>query len=293
MAKIYIVPTRTAGLNNVKMVIFGMKHIAKKSGARYRLPESIFDFTPTKDGIGTNYIATEEIFDWSALRSYFIESCDELGDLIRLGNADYLEAAKSAFDDMKSSANIITSSEYSALSAFKPSLHLQSCIDTICAKIPSDSVGLQLRIERDWLEYAEKKGWKNGLKSQGREIVLDHCRIFQKIASSDLDIKNLYVCCDEDDLPVNRSQIEADALRFGLQLIFKSDFISPFLPRIKKSVIDFGVCLNLNTYIGTYRSTFSNILCINKSSIALSHANHYLFDVDSEKVEPRTDFGLI
>lgn len=291
MKPIYIAPRRTAGLNNLKMVIFGMMELAKRDNGGYFLPQQFFDFTPTEEGIGDQYLPAEDVFDLDALNRFFSASSDQDGELKRLGNAEYLDAAKAAIAADAGESGISRNQTAQAFASFLPAKPLQNAVDQIFFQLPRDTCALQLRIERDWQEYAVRKGWVDGGSAAGCEVVLNHRRIFDKIAATPHIPKNIFVCCDEEDLPVSKEEIINDAQTRGLNLIFKSTFKTPFQSRLQKSVIDFGVCLKLETYIGTPRSTFSNILCMAKATSSAGHPDHYVFDAKANVVRRRSDCG--
>ncbi|WP_027488257.1 O-fucosyltransferase family protein [Allorhizobium undicola] len=287
----YIAPVRTAGLNNVKLVFFGMTHLASMSGGISTLPESIFDFTPTEEGIGDQYIPLCDVFDPALMSTQFALTHPRQGDFIRLGNADYIKAAQEAIDQEAGCSGIERSPVAKAFAAFAPTPALQGEIDRITNSLPPQVAAMQLRIERDWLAYAQRKGWRDGAVKGGCETVLNHYRIFDKIAASEEGITTIFACCDEDDLTIPPDVIRQDAKERGIDLIFKSDFVINCTSRLQRSVIDFGICLKLNKYVGTPRSTFSNILCMVKAFEISSAPEHYVFDAASEKIERRWDCG--
>ncbi|MGG7517873.1 hypothetical protein ACQ3G6_08315 [Allorhizobium undicola] len=289
----YTAPTRTAGLNNVKLVFFGMVQLATRSGGNYALPESIFDFTPTETGIGDQYIPLCDVFDIASLSTHFVLAHPPQTASIRCGNAEYIKAAQDAIDREAGRKGIERSPIAEMFAAFAPTAALQSEIDRITESLPAGAAAMQLRIERDWLAYAERKGWRDGVISGGSEAVLNHIRIFDKIAASDSGINTIFACCDEDDLTIPSKVVRMDAKERGIDLIFKSDFSINCVSRLQKSVIDFGLCLKLNQYVGTPRSTFSNILCMVKAFEISSSPEHYVFDAASEKIERRWDCGRI
>lgn len=291
MNKVYVAPRKTAGLNNLKMVMVGMSEVARRENEAFYFPQQVFDFTPTDDSIGSEYIPIEDVFSVESLVEHFKPALHANGQLVGLGNADYLSAAQSSIDQDVGQANIARNATARAFSAFIAAEPLQREIDRIAAALPDGTCALQLRIERDWQEYAVRKGWVDGDTSSGSEIVTNHLRIFDKISATDAISRTIFVCCDEDDLLISKDEITKDAEERGLTLIFKSSFNTPFQSRLQKCVIDFGVCLKLNNYIGTARSTFSNILCMVKAAEIDDNPYHYVFDAKSEKVERRTDCG--
>lgn len=291
MSGIYIAPRQTAGLNNLKMVIFGMTEMARKTNGKYCIPADVFDFTPTENGIGDSSIPISDLFDMEALLSFFSDSWEGEGECIRLGNAEYLQATKDVIQREAGKDDIAQNRTAMGFASFKPCSPLKQEIDGIIAQLPPSTCALQLRVERDWQEYAARKGWIDGTIAGNFEVVLNHRRIFEKIRATPSIPQNIFVCCDEEDLMTPKSQIKKDARDYNLDLIFKSDLNTASTSRLKKSIIDFEVCLGLGVYIGTRRSTFSNILCMVKAAAQAAHPEHYLYDTARENLETRDDFG--
>jgi hypothetical protein len=290
MGDVYSVPRKTAGLNNLKMAILGIKLIAAAKGGAYRLPEVLFDFTPTQDGIGDDYLPTEAVFDIEALTGFFADATTD-PETIRTSNSECLDIVKREIASELGMPGALHGETAKAFASFVPSVDLRAESARIASLLPADTVALQVRIERDWQEYVARKGWQAGTVSDGCEIILDHKRIFQKMAATDGLPKTVFACCDEDDLTVSHDQLRADARSVGFDLIFKSDFESPIIPRLMKSVVDFDVCLNLPFYVGLPRSTFSNTLCMVRAHQIDGHPLHFVFDAVSERCERRQDYG--
>lgn len=293
MKSFYVPPIRTAGLNNLKMVLVGVKEIARINGGDYGLPKKVFDFTPTVDSIGDGYLPIEEVFDRSSIASRFSDGEGSECERIGLSNQECLEAAGVRISLRRNAPKNATDEVALDYSSFKPCAELAEQARDIVRQLPGDGqvCALQLRIERDWQEYAARKGWVDGQEIGGVEVVLNHRRIFDKIMVTPDLPRTIYICSDEDDLPISHREIEKDARDRGLELVFKSFFRVDTESRLKKSVIDFAVCEQISFYVGTARSTFSNILCMVKAAEIGCDPFHYVFDACSNEVLRRTDFG--
>lgn len=291
MKHIYIPPSKTAGLNNIKLAMFGMKLLADKNKCGYYIGDKVFDFSPSPNGSGEEYLSIDQVFNVDKLFVAFPDSSPDEGKFVRLENKDYFVAGGAKLRAELGQPQIVKNETALVFSSFAPSENIQKEVDRIASFLPNDICALQLRIERDWQKYAKRKGWKDGERINGCHVVLNHLTILDKIQKSPEIPRYIYICSDEDDMIVDKSQLERDARNRGLSLIFKSDFKMNISSRVQKSVIDFGVCQKIYKYIGTPRSTFSNILCVVKAFDLGTHPEHYIFDAISDQVEKRFDFG--
>lgn len=282
-------PRKTAGLNNKKLVLLGLRRLAVKFKSQYCLPTHLFDFTPTKDGIGEEMVPIGEVFNEAEVRRAFPDATDGTPTK-QLTNQECIDAGQSAIREDRKTPDVARTQTARILASFLPSDELKAEANKILAALPKDICAVQLRIERDWKEHVTRKGWTEG-DNGGFEIVLDHQRIFDKIVANGDMPSNLYICCDEEDLEVSKQAIIEDAKWLGLNLIFKSDFETKLTSRLKKSVVDFEICLQIPKYVGLTSSTFSNLLCMVKGYQLQKPPLHYVYDAISEKVERRFDFG--
>lgn len=287
------------GLNNQKMILAGCFVLAREKGAKFRLPEHIVDFIPTTEGHRRDPLLFADIFDQEALRknipsSLIADNACEITEVLNWKNCfERGGQALGQFDDLaiRVAVNLVANTE------------LQNIADKVIEWLRLENAfALQLRIERDWQEYLVKKFGASNLIVGDQEITVDVDRIFGKVAkTSELSGRTaIWCCCDEDDLLVSKDALKAQAAKQGYKLYFKTDLPASIeLPqeRTKRSMVDFAICMGLDTYVGLSRSTFSNqLLLMNQLGKCSKGAKHYIYNNVGEDLLQRTllrDSGVI
>lgn len=276
--KIYSVADIPSGLNNQKLVLIGLCHIAIEDGAKVKLPLRIVDFSPRPKFIRKQfpdgYLAFNDVFDLKQLHSALYEN-DLFCEHPATFNVDFHTAFRVGVTAVRAIRGSCQKQSLASdlLIALRPAPHLTELASFMWSEIKGlqHLVGVQLRIERDWVEYLERKGDFNTPRTPAE--------IF-RIMTDKFRGANLLLCCDEDDLLVSKSSILESAHNFGFQAFFKSDLkASHLLPnsRLQRSVIEFDICLKLSQYVGLSRSTFSNMLAL-YHYCANVDALHYQYD---------------
>jgi hypothetical protein len=172
----------------------------------------------------------------------------------------------------------------------------------LLAKLAGDVFGhfgiatvAQFRIEADWRHYAEKELRPH---CEGLEDYLPPFeRIVKKIVNTLPDATRIYVACDEAALPVPTTVMrEACRSRFGVELVWKSDLLTPFekaLPTpLELSLLDFEMALRAPRFVGITRSSFSNMVTFEKYSLTGRPVEeHYIYNTDSDRLALRVDNG--
>lgn len=153
----------------------------------------------------------------------------------------------------------------------------------------------QLRIEHDWLSYS------SSLKD--KDIQEDYSPSFQeimeKIANARIDgAQNIYVVCDEANLPVSKEEIRQTVLgRHGINLVWKSDILNATelsqLSSLDLSVIDFEISVRAPIFIGTSLSTFSNLAAFEAfCRTGMQRPGQYLYNARGQHLVRRFDCGV-
>ncbi len=159
------------------------------------------------------------------------------------------------------------------------------------------SVVSQLRIEKDWLDVAKVYG--EHYPEKRNDYALTFYDIMLKTTQS-LDVvgRQIYVVCDEANLPVPKEEIRATTLKkFGVFLVWKSDFLSAEelagLSLLELSILDFEMAVRAPTFIGTSISTFSNLACFEAfCRTGKPTTEHYVYNCPGEGLLRRYDFGV-
>lgn len=296
---VYGITPITSGLNNQRIALLGLIGIAYLEGAKVALPKELVDYTPLpseKKLAENTAIPIGDVLDEAYLRrglsSYGILSDEEPTEILshdecfKQGNI-FLPLIFEGGEDAKILASF--------LSHCRGSAELRDLAQQALALAGNQKpVMLQLRIERDWCDYLAKRQ----KRTDGGETTTDPRRIFGKISRTPelRDHSVVLACCDEDDLLQDQTDLKNDARDFGLTLIFKSDIEkhTSFPPsRLKRSAIDFEMCLMTERYVGLTRSSFSNMVCLLKSlETAPEHPEHYIYNAKGDCVVRRLDHGL-
>lgn len=160
---------------------------------------------------------------------------------------------------------------------------------------PVPVVAAQFRIEADWQQHSAKD---LDPRLEGKE---DYCisydRILTKIHNSLPDAKSIYVVCDEPALLVPKQIIREHAIScFGIELIWKSDFLTRFemeaFTALDLSIIDFEMAAVPARFVGMSRSTFSNMVTFDKFCRTRAHVEgHYVYNMLGDALGRRTDDG--
>lgn len=153
----------------------------------------------------------------------------------------------------------------------------------------------QLRIESDW-KFHSAVTLEPTLK-EPEDYLLPYDRIVAKIVKTLPNTKRMLVVTDEAAMETTKGEI-ADVCRskFGIQLFWKSDFLTPFetnrLNNLELSLIDFELATRGTYFIGLTRSTFSNTVTFQKY-IRTSRlvTTDYIYNNNSLRLSRRTDNG--
>jgi hypothetical protein len=148
------------------------------------------------------------------------------------------------------------------LGALRPTPKTQAIVSQIATDLRTldVTVGLQLRIEKDWLSYVDKQlSQRPNVERQ----LTTHIDILRKVYNTfENTIRRIYVSCNESDLPIDKRTIAREAQElFGYELVWKSDFFGLLdaFSYLEQAMVDFEISQLLEKYIGLTRSTFFNV----------------------------------
>jgi hypothetical protein len=160
---------------------------------------------------------------------------------------------------------------------------------------PVETVAVQLRVERDWRKHCVENLPK--MAGPEEETFVPFRRIMEKIKYSLPGTKRIFAMCDEAALPVS-PQILRDFCfsQYQIYLVFKSDFLSraqmAALKPVNLSLLDFEMAMAAEVFVGTSRSTFSNLVALQKHCAnANAPVRHFIYNRAGPGLWARTDFG--
>lgn len=152
----------------------------------------------------------------------------------------------------------------------------------------------QLRIEKDWSDYAPVLQKLVGEKGDYNPSFMD---IMGKIKKTLPGSQNIFAVCDEAALPVPKNIIRDQVKNsYRINLFWKSDFMSAGqlskLTSLDSSIFDFQIALSARIFIGTSLSTFSNLVAFETYSRGMRfNYRHYLYNGLGDGLRLRADNG--
>jgi hypothetical protein len=162
-------------------------------------------------------------------------------------------------------------------------------------ELDPDYVVAQIRIEQDWKQHCD-----DNLKNTAppdEQNYLPFNVIVGRIASSLKSVRTLYITCDEPAMPLSKMEMKAvAAAHFGIDVRFKSDYISPFeqglLNELHLSLLDFEIATHATRFVGISRSTFSCLATLEKHCREMEYVKqHYIYNAPLPALGERTDNG--
>lgn len=286
-----------AGANNQKLAIAGLFCAAYEASRPVRIPRLI-DFSPEIEGI--HPLKISDVFlekkITSLLEKFNVQIHDSCEDGA-LAGVDFFKTGAGILRGYGFSRRIPVDDLFpSMMRSFELTDELNKNKNKIINALRERdvTVSLQLRIENDWKDYSNKT-----LKERHptEDFSLSFIEILKKYNNTQYfsGKKNIFACCDERNLPVKIADIKDFSSRaLGLNLFFKSDFIpldEISTTRIGLSLVDFEVCLSMDSYVGLTRSTFSNVLCFTSKITGKEGMHHYIYNSTGQMLRERFDAG--
>lgn len=287
-----------AGLNNQKFALLGLCLLAKAGEGRVLLPKYIVDLN-SSDVNASKYIAFDAVFDHQDFKE-FLKRWDLFGDdqsrdeLLILPWKKCFSRGANALRRIrdKNNRDVFVCDFFKSL---KANNEIKKKASEFLSFTGDDVLGLQLRIEKDWHVHIDRKLYKGEVGF--RHYTLQD--ILTKIVNNKIigcRYKKILACCDIRSLELPPQELKFIAKeQFGIDLFFREIDTNSFFNsgNIKNAMLDFEICLNLESYVGLSHSTFSNLLCVTKSAITEFHAHpdHYIYNSSDDFVKKRYDFG--
>lgn len=293
------------GLNNQKLALFGLFLKAWRDGPRrVILPDlRLFDHR-LSDLSNYGLITFNEALQRGPLRAFAARHGIEILDLPPQGDEggwDYFHEAmnyipRAALLGDLTPESFVCDFFRSLVPAVEHAGLAQRVIDAAFSR-QGIRLALQLRIETDWADHVAHR------LGPAIAVVEDNGPTFPEIVRKICNTApvngrpGIYVVCDEAALPVPKEGIRGAIRReFGIDLFWKSDLIAQDelakLSLLDLSMLDFELCLAAELFVGLTRSTFSNMVALEKYSRTEARVErHYIYNMLGSRLALRTDNG--
>jgi hypothetical protein len=154
----------------------------------------------------------------------------------------------------------------------------------------------QMRIENDWAYHTEHR--IKSVVSDTEDNAPSFREIVSKIKKTLPDESSkIYVVCDEAALPVPKEEIRrAVKQEFAVELFWKTDLLTAdelsSVSILDLSIFDFEMAVAADSFIGLTRSTFSNMVSLEKyARTGIKPDNHYIYNLKGPGLALRKDSG--
>jgi len=287
------------GLNNQKIALLGLISEAIERGAPLVIPNlSIFrPLTEDHKSVPFHQIYSLQKFHELA-HAFGIEIVDTTSFLELNGWSCFERGAKrlgAEFNRGYSSLNCLSGQLFKHLSPLIVNTKNFAKLYQTIFYDSNISVVCQLRIETDWIEYSDHRTSSAAGKN---EYIPSFQTIMKKVKNSlNEEKKNIYIVCDEANLPLTKDEIRQKILfDYGINLIWKTDILSnddlEVLSSLDLSIIDFEMAVRAPVFVSNSHSTFSMLASFESFCRNSFPANrHFLYNLPVDKLVPRTDNG--
>jgi len=307
---ISVEPTRE-GLNNQRIALFGLLAYAFENNLTPLLPCRCIDHIPkpllNKLSLTSLPFYTSQLFKYYLKSKIFkpyidIDKVFSFDPCLSLEQSACFSTPQISFKDalsvgFRSLSNILDKPYLKELFlSIRFSEH--SCtlsdrvISSLCQSGEYNSVGL--RLEYDWLRYIRSPHFP-GRASEIQLYSPENFLVTMQKISDLTGVRKYYCCCDVNDFPIRLTDLKRMAKQVGLKLMFRSDF-SDLIPEqassLLASAIDYQVSLKSRAYLGSTRSTFSNLLALEASLLNFSWHADFIMNKDFGSLHQRCDRGL-
>ena len=155
---------------------------------------------------------------------------------------------------------------------------------------------VQMRIENDWDFHITHR--LKPVVGSTEDNALTFYEIIEKLKRTLPDESSgIYVVCDEAALPVPKEEIRHTVKQqFAIDLFWKTDLLTEDelrdLSLLDLSLLDFEMAVAIDTFVGLTRSTFSNMVTLEKyARTRVSSNRHYIYNLKGPKLALRKDVG--
>jgi len=283
MSEVLYLNSMMSGLNNQRMGVVGLIVHAAKVGKKAAIPSYAVDFAPMEGRTPADYgrLPFGEVFDIDLLAS------SEAGDHISystptegIGLDTCFAIGKTVLGEAFQHNSAHHQLARNTLLSLQPTKETRRLADDIVEWLPKKTFALQLRIERDWHIYLEKKFGTTEMDTPEQFFTVDPGKIARKVSATNLDAEALWLCCDEADLVLPIDAVREEFRKIGLKLFFKSDLPRYFSfpeARLKRAFLEQAICQRLPGFIGLSLSTFTQTLWLENKWTEKGSA-HYVYN---------------
>lgn len=153
---------------------------------------------------------------------------------------------------------------------------------------------ISLRLEKDWLRYINSKSFVGDPSEiclfTKSNILNQMVELFQATG-----VNSFYCCFDHNDLPFPFEQFRIEANSRGIFAFSKRDLeFTRTLPTssLASASIDYIIALHSVAYLGSTRSTFSNLIALDSYLSGNNQHRDYAMNLALNQPILRTDHGL-
>lgn len=298
------------GLNNQRIALYGLLAFCMENDKDVAIPSYCIDHTPKPFFDANGFIDMLKFYN--CLAKYYIKSkafkprillnqifsLDGLHGVSRNSStSSFLTFKQALYFGFSRLRAIADSEEHKKLfRAISFSPHLLSISTGILQllHINGSFNCASLRLEKDWLRYINSKDfagepWEIPLFTPSN--ILNQIEELCKLT----DVWTCYCCVDLDDLPFTFDKFKLEAKYRGISLVTKRDFPAPRKSAYSSLVsasIDYIIALRSVAYLGSTRSTFSNLVALD-TFLSGNMAHHdYIMNKVLNLPLLRTDHGL-
>lgn len=276
------------GIGNQTLALLGLVRRCISNKYNFAFPD-IVDFTP---GLHTpklrpfcHAFSQEKFINF--LHLYNIQVCEGASDNdpwpFFVSGARFLEQLnKLSIEDIKFTAAFIN--------ALYPH-RFRSIIEQITSH--QFEAVVQLRVENDWVRYTESRLKERILSDE--QILLDPFEIVSRYHERFPASHSIYICVDHNNISFDIQELKEYCSReFNLSISYKKDFVDDeeiLNSNLAMSVIDMQVAAGVDMFVGTSRSTFSNLACLMGSIRNISKRQDFIYNTRDGNLATRGDLG--
>lgn len=289
------------GLNNQKLALLGMFLTARRTGVRRIILPEFFSADPNR--FSGRAVPFDQVFNAARVAEfaarYDLEVVPDTPPDDE-GGWDFFNAA-STYISHNAGARNLGPDDFSLdfFRAMEPRITQSGLARRLSETVFAErgiQVALQLRVEIDWVRYTSASLVPS--LSEIEEPELSFVTIIRKTQEGlKASEAGVFVTCDEAYLPFGKSIIR-DVIKqeLGINLVFKSDLLTTDerrqLSRLEMTILDFEMAVSAPFYVGQSRSTFSNLVALERYARSRSPVNnHYIYNLKGRGLGRRTDNG--
>ena len=289
------------GLNNQKLALLGLFLTARQTGLHKIVLPDFYSQDPNRDT--GRIVPFDAVFDAARLRDFAARHAIEIvpaGPVQDPGGWAYFQHATKYLGHNTAARNLAPDDFCcDFLRAMEPRIGQSDLTKRLRETVFNErgvQVVLQLRVELDWVRYASATLMPS--HSAIEESELSFVTIIRKTREGLPACQaGIFITCDEAYLPFGRTFIR-DVIKddLGIDLVFKSELLTSDerrgLSRLDMSLLDFEMAVAAPFYVGQSRSTFSNLVGLERYARSGSPvSSHFIYNIKGHGIGQRTDNG--